>query len=186
MSTVPSFEFSHVGLFVFDLEKMARFYKELLGLLETDRGIVHGDIPVVFLSRSARDHHQVVLAQGRTAEPGSKLINQISMRVESLAALRSVYEVAEARSDVANLRAITHGNAFSVYFSDPEGTPLEFFVDAPWYVEQPIIEPLDLSRSDEDILALTYESFKDQPGFKDIAEWREAMQAKIDASESSV
>jgi len=183
VSSFPSFEFSHVGLFVFDLDKMAEFYKELLGLLETDRGIVHGNVPVIFLSRNSRDHHQVVLAQGRTAEMGAKLINQISLRVESLAALRSVYQAAEKRSDTTNLRAITHGNAFSVYFNDPEGNQLEFFVDGPWYVEQPIIEPLDLSLSDDEILAQTHESFKDQPGFKDVTEWQKELQARIDAAE---
>lgn len=183
MSKFPSFEFSHVGIFVFDLEKMVQFYKELMGLLETDRGIVYGTTQVVFLSRSTRDHHQVVLAEGRTAEPGAKLINQISLRVESLAALRSVYRVAEERSDTSNLRSITHGNTFSVYFCDPEGNNLEFFTDGPWYVEQPIIEPLDLTLSDEEILALTHESFKDQPGFKEVEEWRKELQMKIDSAE---
>ena len=182
MSSFPSFEFSHVGLFVFDLDKMAGFYKELLGLLETDRGIVHGNVPVVFLSRSSRDHHQVVLAQGRTADMDAKLINQISLRLQSLADLRRVYQAAERRADTSKLRAVTHGNAFSVYFNDPEGNQLEFFVDGPWYVEQPIIEPLDLTLSDDEILAQTYESFKDQPGFKDAEVWRKELQARIDAA----
>jgi len=179
----PQFEFSHVGIFVFDIDKMTRFYQELLGLLETDRGVVHGNTPVVFMSRSARDHHQVVLAGGRTAEPGAKLINQISLRVDSLGDLRSIFQTASERTDVSNLRAVTHGNAYSVYFSDPEGNQLEFFTDAPWYVEQPIIDPLDLSKSDEEILSETYESFKDKPGFKKFSEWQEQLQERIDASE---
>lgn len=182
MSQFPSFEFSHVGLFVFDLEKMASFYKEMLGLLETDHGVVYGSTRVVFLSRDARDHHQVVLAEGRTAKADAKLVNQISLRVESLSALRLVYEAAERHPDASNLRAVTHGNAYSVYFHDPEGNNLEFFVDGPWYVEQPVIEPLDLSKSDEEILAATYESFKDQPGFKEASEWRKELQARIDSS----
>ena len=183
MSQFPSFEFSHVGLFVFDLDRMAAFYMDVLGLLETDRGIVYGSTRVVFLSRNAKDHHQVVLAEGRTAEAGARMVNQISLRVQSLQALREVYKAAENHPDASNLRSITHGNAFSVYFHDPEGNNLEFFVDGPWYVEQPIIEPLDLTKSDEQILADTYESFKDQPGFKEVAEWRAELQARIDASE---
>ena len=38
-----------------------------------------------------------------------------------------------------------HGNAWSLYFRDPEGNRLEVFCDTQWYVEQPCLEDLDLS-----------------------------------------
>ena len=35
------------------------------------------------------------------------------------------------------LGPVTHGNALSVYFLDPEGNRVELLIDTPWYVPQP-------------------------------------------------
>ena len=52
---------SDVGIFVNDIEPMARFYQDILGSVETDRGDLPGRT-LVFMSGDAREHHQVVLA----------------------------------------------------------------------------------------------------------------------------
>jgi catechol-2,3-dioxygenase len=183
MSRFPDFEFSHTGLHVFDPDRMIRFYKDVFGFVETDRGVVHGKIPVVFLSRSARDHHQVVIAGGRTAPLDSLLLNQLSFRLASLVELRAAYEKVASVDGASDIRCITHGNAFSVYFKDPEGNKLELFTDSPWYVEQPVLEPFDLTQSDEEILAATHDLLKDMPGFKAFEEWSAELRQRLDEAE---
>ncbi len=183
MSKFPDFEFSHTGLHAFDPDRMIRFYKDVFGFIETDRGTVHGSIPVVFLSRSARDHHQVVIAGGRTAPADSILLNQLSFRLDSLKDLRAAYERVTGTQDASDIRCITHGNAFSVYFRDPEGNKLELFTDSPWYVEQPVLEPFDFANSDDEILAATEEMLRDMPGFKPFAEWSAELRQRLESAE---
>ena len=146
-----SLQFSHIGLYVSDLPRMARFYKQALRFTQTDAGDL-GTVQLVFLSRDPREHHQLVLATGRPAEPGFNVVNQISFRVPDIATLRGFHDrlLAEGASD---MHPVTHGNAVSVYCRDPEGNRLELFMDTPWYCEQPLREPIDLSQPDEAILA---------------------------------
>jgi catechol-2,3-dioxygenase len=180
MSKFPDFEISHIGFHVFDLEKMVRFYTETFGFVISDRGVVHGNTSVVFLSRSAKDHHQIVLAGGRAAEQGVVFLNQISLRVATLSELRTVYESIVAERGTEGVRSISHGNAYSVYFPDPEGNNIEVFTDSPWYVEQPVLDPFDFTKSDEEILASTLKNIEGKPGFKKFSEWSDEMQRRLD------
>src|SRR5262245_61465027 len=134
MSATPAVNFSHVGIFVRDIVRMERFYTDFLGLLVSDSGDL-GPVSMVFLSRDPRDHHQIVLVSGRPAETTFSVINQISLRVEDLAALRYFQSKAAAHG-ATDVQAVTHGNALSVYFRDPEGNSVEVFFDTPCYVTQ--------------------------------------------------
>jgi catechol-2,3-dioxygenase len=155
--TAPNLKFSHMGISVKDMPRMEAFYTRALGFTVTDRGEA-GGMQLVFLSRDPLDHHQIVLASGRPSElPANTAnpqfgpsINQISFRLGSLADLRDVHErlLAEGASD---LFPANHGIAWSIYAHDPEGNNLEFFVDTDWYIKQPFLIPLDLSRSDEEL-----------------------------------
>ena len=49
---------------------------------------------------------------------------------------------------------------------------MEFFWDTPWYVKQPIIDSLDFSLSDEEILRVTEETYSSYEGFRPMSEWR--------------
>ena len=89
LSRPGSLVFSHMGFYVRDLERMARFYQEVLCFTETDRGDL-GPVQLVFMSRDPAEHHQIVLASGRPADLGFSVINQISLRVPDLATLRTV------------------------------------------------------------------------------------------------
>lgn len=173
--------FSHVGIFVRDLEKMEAFYQRVLGFVPTDRGIARGR-PIVFLSRDPREHHQVVLVEGRTGEVDDLVINQISLRVEELDDLRRLLATIEEEPDVSDINPVNHGNAWSVYFRDPDNNRLEVFCDSPWYCDQPMIEALDLKKDDATILAETEEAIKDNPGFKPIEEWRAEFTEKLEAA----
>jgi hypothetical protein len=79
------------------------------------------------------------------------------------------------------MRGTNHGNALSLYFRDPEGNRLEVFWDTPWYISQPCIEPLDLSRPAAETLAEVEAFCRTQPGFKAAENWREEVGARIEA-----
>ncbi len=175
---LASLRFSHVGFYVRDLARMAAFYKDVMGFFETDRGQL-GPVGLVFLSRDPDEHHQLVLASGRPAEPVFNLINQISLRVPDLATLRLVRDNVSAEPDVTDLVCATHGNAVSIYFRDPEGNRLEIFMDTPWYCEQPLREPIDLDQPDAAVLAQAEALARSRPRFRSRAEWRAEMARRM-------
>jgi catechol 2,3-dioxygenase-like lactoylglutathione lyase family enzyme len=179
-----SLSFSHVGLYVRDLRRMRDFYVRVLGFEVTDEGVVRGN-PIVFLSRDPTEHHQIVLVEGRTAGLDEMLLNQISLRVERLAELRDLLALIEAEPDVTDINPVSHGNAWSVYFRDPERNRIEVFVDAPWYVAQPHIEPLDLRKSDEEIVKETRSAVENEPSFESIDSWRERIRQRLESRAGS-
>src|SRR5215510_6338591 len=122
MTSIPAVAFAHVGLNVRDIERMERFYTGFLGLVVTDRGDL-GPARLVFLSRDAREHHQVVLVKGPPPAQGITVLNQISLRVADLDALRH-FQSQAATHGVREMEAVTHGNAISLYLRDPEGNRL--------------------------------------------------------------
>lgn len=162
--------FSHMGFYVRDLARMARFYQEVMCFFETDRGNL-GPVQLVFLSRDPNEHHQLVLASGRPTDLAFSVINQISLRVPDLATLRAVRDRVQADPDVTELLCATHGNAISIYFRDPEGNRLEVFLDMPWYCEQPLREPIDLDQPDDAVMAQAENLARSRPRFQSRADW---------------
>ena len=177
MSDVPQLAFSHMGMFVTDLARMEEFYTRVLGFIVTDRGEL-GSASLVFLSRDPAEHHQIVLVSGRPAAQGFNAINQVSFRVADLAGLREMHRLLE-REGVKELAPVSHGNALSVYFRDPEGNRLELFIDTPWYVEQPVRVPVDLTLSDDEIWKWAERDARARPGFKPAEEWRAGVSEKL-------
>ncbi|MDP9877401.1 catechol 2,3-dioxygenase-like lactoylglutathione lyase family enzyme [Variovorax boronicumulans] len=163
-------QFSHIGLYVTDLDRMAGFYKRALRFTQTDAGDL-GPVQLVFLSRDPNEHHQLVLATGRPADMAFNVVNQLSFRVPDLATLRAFHGrlLDEGATD---MQPVTHGNAVSVYCRDPEGNRLELFMDTPWYCDQPLREPIDLAQSDEAILARAETIAKRFPKFMSRAQWQ--------------
>ncbi len=82
---------SHFGIFVTDLERMVAFYTETFDLTVTDRG--EGRTfrnKLVFMSASADQHHQLVLASGRPVEAKFSTVMQISFVVPGIQHLREI------------------------------------------------------------------------------------------------
>ena len=169
MSDVPQLAFSHMGIYVADLPRMEDFYTRMLGFAVTDRGNL-GSVKLVFLSRDSREHHQIVLASGRP-EGGFNPINQISFRMAEFAGLREMHRRLAAEN-VRDLYPVSHGNALSVYFLDPEGNRIELFVDTPWHCRQPMRIPMDLNLPDEKLWSWAEAEAKKQPDFMPVDEWR--------------
>jgi catechol 2,3-dioxygenase len=168
---------SHVGLYVADVPKMMDFYTRVLGFVVSDSA---EDGRITFLSRNPSDHHQVVLVRGRTTDDSVPMVQQVSFNVGTLANVQRAFrKVSEARCKVIDPRC--HGNAWSVYFSDPEGNRIEMFCDTPWYVPQPLGFEIDLSKSEDDLYRETEAICRAKPGFRPIEEWRAEISRKIAA-----
>lgn len=172
---------SHVVMLCFDFDKMRDFYTGVLGFHLSDTGIARGQ-PICFLTLDpAKDHHQLALAGGRTGtRENSGALNHVAFRVRSLAELRARHRQLQD-AGVGGIDPITHGSWLSVYYRDPENNRMEFFWDTPYYVQQPIVEKLDLSLTDEEILQATVEKFGKTPGFRLMDEWKADTVELLDA-----
>jgi catechol 2,3-dioxygenase-like lactoylglutathione lyase family enzyme len=173
-----SVAFSHVGIMVADLDKMTDFYSRILGFTVTDTGLLHGTIPITFLSRDPKEHHQLALIKGLDAPPNESVVNQISFRVDSLESLQRLRKrMLDEGFTKQNPRC--HGNAWTLYVQDPEDHRVELFVDTDWYITQPCSEPLDLDRPADVIRAETETFCKARPGCRPIEEWRADIARKM-------
>ena len=138
----------HVGLYVKDPDVMIDFYSNFLGLTVTDRG---ENDRIVFLStRPGEEHHELALAKDETRHSD---VQQLSFTVGSLADLRSFYAQIEERGFPID-RVISHGNAFGCYFRDPENNQIEVYWHTGKEWPQPYGDPIDLSQSEEELLAI--------------------------------
>ncbi len=162
MPAWPDIALAHFELFVRDLARMERFYTEALGFEVNDRGEKPGGL--VFLSRNPAEHHQLVLNPDAARRPAASPLDHISFRVAALADLRRFH--AALAGVAGDLETVSHGNAWSIYFRDPEGNRLELFVDTPWEVAQPCRFEIDLGLSDEALAATTEARIRALPGFR--------------------
>ncbi|OFZ89315.1 MAG: hypothetical protein A2V78_07350 [Betaproteobacteria bacterium RBG_16_64_18] len=173
----PDAQITHVGIYVRDMDLMVDYYIRMLGLMLTDRGPYYRGGEIAFLSRKADEHHQVVFASGRP--PGEKSsINQISFLVADLETLRT-YFAAFVAEGVPGLDPINHGNAWSLYWPDPEGNRLEVYTYTPWHVQQPFAGKFDLSEPGDAILAKTLEMIKADPSHCPRDVWTDRQRAKL-------
>lgn len=150
---MPIAELGHVGILCHDLPRMKRFYTEVLGLTLTDED---ADAGLTFLSsRPETEHHEFVLAPGRTAATEARLIQQISFRVPDLDSLLHFHRVLNDPASGATIQQeVTHGNAFGIYFFDPEGNRVEVYLridDKTTTVRQPYRKHLDFDQNPDDI-----------------------------------
>lgn len=163
---------AHVGIYVFDLDRMLDFYLSVFRLTVTDEGIGKNfGNRLVFMSATEDQHHQLVLSAGRSPEAKVSTVMQLSFLVPDLAELRRNRDVALAKG-ATEMRPMNHGNAWSLYYFDPEGNRIEVYVDTPYYVAQPYGTPLDLDKSAEELLAETYAMVKDDPTYMPLADWQ--------------
>jgi catechol-2,3-dioxygenase len=141
----------HVGIYADDLMKMRDFYTRVMGLSVADEDLENRGM--CFLSSDpVAEHHEFVLMKGRVTRDDARVIQQISFKVPSIQDLREY----KKRIDAENLkidRIVSHGNAFGMYFFDPEGNRIELYYRTGFPVPQPHGDPLDLSKSDEELLS---------------------------------
>ncbi len=175
MADRPKPQLTHFALFAHDLDMMLDFYTRVMGLTVTDRGTaITADVDIVFMSSSPDEHHQFVLLSGRPTDVDFHLNQQMSFLVKDLAELRDM-KARVIAENVGNLREATHGNAWSIYFDDPEKNLVEIYIHTPWYIRQPHLVPIDFSKSDDEIYAETEAHCREQEGFMSAEERRAEM-----------
>ena len=126
------------------------FYERVIGLTVTDSEDDQGI--VFFTSQPEIEHHEFVLQRGRTALPGSMLTHQTSWRVDSIETLQMYHHRFKAEG-VAVQQEVTHGNAYGIYFFDPEGNRGEVYLRIDREVRQPFRKSLNLEQSVDEVNA---------------------------------
>ena len=133
----------HVGIYVHDVQESLAFYRDLLGFTVTD-----ADEPnqMYFLStRPDYEHHQFLIASGRTVEKGARLVQQISFRCGSLEDVQAIYErMKRAKTPID--RIVSHGNAIGIYFYDPDRNRCEVYWPTGLQARQAFLIPVDLDK----------------------------------------
>jgi catechol 2,3-dioxygenase len=120
----------------------------------------------------------MVLIDGKDPASGPSVVFQLSFYVETLDALRRIDTKMRAQG-VCDITPITHGNAWSIYASDPEGNGLEAYLDTPWHVAQPHGRPFDLNASDAEIWDFTQGLIKDNDTFQSREEWMRSQEQAL-------
>lgn len=169
---------THVGINVMDIDRMVDFYTRVLGLSVSDYGYSERlQCKLAFLTSDPGTHHQVVMV-GTRPEGTESTVNQISFVVPSLDDLRAANRRLIAEG--IETTPINHGNAWSVYFPDPEGNLVEVYLDSPFHVPQPHGQPLDLSLSDDEIIARTEAHCATVEGFLSREAWMAKREKEIE------
>ena len=179
MTTAPRLRLSHSTIAVQDLEAMLAFYCDVLGFRVTNRGEVGDGTEMAFISQDPAEHHQIVFVSGSpAAEHRFVMADHLAFRTGSLDDLRHI----GAKLDEAGVEGvipISHGNAWSLYFNDPEGNGLECFVDSPFHVAQPYAGGLELGGSDVEIEAATRTEIEALPEFSSMSDWRAGFESQL-------
>lgn len=160
-------QWSHAVYYVRDVAQMVDFYTNVLGFEVSDRGPVgpEGSPEIVFLSQVDTDHHQLAFLSIRQGDDPPNSIDHMAFRTESLADVRATMEALNKDGRASKISPVTHGNAWSVYFRDPENNGVEVFCDTPWHVAQPQAKPWDPTLSDEELHEWTRAEYEGEPRF---------------------
>jgi catechol 2,3-dioxygenase-like lactoylglutathione lyase family enzyme len=119
----------HVVLRVRDLERSARFYREVIGLREVARGDFGG--LMAFFSATGANHHDLAVfevgADAAAAPRRGVGLEHVALKIgSSLEELRRARAHLEAHG-VADLRVADHRVSQSIDLRDPDGNGLELY-----------------------------------------------------------
>ena len=172
---------SHAVVYVSDLDAMIGFYSDVLGFEVSDRGPLDPNMPeieVVFMTQVGTDHHQIAFAPVRSEDMKSNF-DHIAFRVDSLADVKQMASRLSAAGHGAEVAPVNHGNAWSIYFKDPEGNGIEIFCDSPYHVNQPQLTGWSLEDSEDDLRKATEEQFGSEAGFSPMDEYTARRKAEL-------
>ena len=171
-----SYTVSHFEIRVRDGARMERFYTDVLGFQETDRGLLTrgpaAGRELVFMSHSPDEHHQIVLIPTDATETSGSGIGHVAFRVDTLDEVRRVYEKIR-KIDHTRPEPVSHANTWSVYFRDPEDNRIEVFTQTPWHATQPCRFDVDYDQSDASLKEATLRDAQRLDGFTSNEAWAE-------------
>lgn len=121
----------HVVLKVRDIERSARFYRDVLGLKEVARA--NFGRPMAFFSTGENHHDVALLEVGPEAplpQPGEVGLYHVALVIgTTLDELRAAKAHLEAHG-YTRLRLTDHKVTQSIYLDDPDGNGVELYVNA--------------------------------------------------------
>lgn len=133
-------ELGHVVLYVRDVERSARFYREVLGwrqILPTPDSADAGERrAAVFNAPSGRTHHELLLIEVGADAAGQPEGKRIGLYHFGLKIGTTDDELRTAldeltKSGTTILGASDHHATHSLYIADPDGNEIELYVDVP-------------------------------------------------------
>ena len=176
----PRLTLGHTTLAARDLDELVAFYCDVLGFHVTNRGPVPDGSEIAFLSQDPSAHHQVALVGGlEPPDAAFVLVDHLAFRTGTLDDLRAI-QANLAAAAVDPVLSICHGNAWSLYFNDPEGNGVECFVDTPFHVAQPFAQGFDLQQRDDEIVEVTRKLTEGESEFQPFAGWRRDFSRRLD------
>ena len=170
---------THMGIHVRDLDRMVGFYSEVLGLMVADRG--PGRSPRQ--RTGVHDRRSALPSPGGAGDrpSGHRRLQPDQPGLVHRRRARRAARSPRPRPDPGrtDMRCVSHGNAWSIYFRDPEGNTLEAYLDTPFHVPQPYGEALDLDKPDETILHETEAACRAAPGFMPREDYMRQVAARL-------
>ena len=170
---------SHAFINVHDLDEVVPFYRDILGFRITDRGTIGENTEAVFMSQDPHNHHQIALANRLDGVESTRNLGHLAFRLQTLGELRTLKVALKSRG-IPIRREISHGNAWSLYFADPEGNGVECFVDTPFHVSQPQGKPTDIDLAARTLLDKTRADFAEEPDFGAYSDWQQAFRKRLE------
>jgi len=131
-------ELGHLVLYVRDLERSARFYREVLGWRQI-AGQPIQELPfpaAAFAAPGGRTHHELLLIEvgpQAAAQPAGRRVGlyHFGLKIgDDDEALREAL-VRLKENEVPVLGASDHTVSHSLYIADPDGNEIELYVDVP-------------------------------------------------------
>jgi len=170
MIFLPRVSLKHAGIFVIDFPMMLDFYVKTFSFQISDMADTGGR-RVAFLTNDPESHHTFVISSGRA--PGSaSTVQQLSFYADTLDDVRCYWRLVKSDARVTRIYTTTHGNAWSVYFWDPEDNRIEVYTDTPWHIPQPAGLEIDLDLNDDEIYRQTEAYVFANPKFEPFDDWR--------------
>jgi catechol-2,3-dioxygenase len=133
-------ELGHIVLYVRDIERSARFYRDVLGwrqIVPDAAGSAPLRVPVAaFSAPSGRTHHELLLIEVGPDAAAPPEGPRVGLYHFGLKVGDSDDELREARdrvreSGTAILGASDHTVTHSLYIADPDGNEIELYIDVP-------------------------------------------------------
>jgi catechol 2,3-dioxygenase-like lactoylglutathione lyase family enzyme len=146
----------HVGFYVSNFERSLDFYTRVLGLQKSD---VDWDRRFAFLSAHPEEEHHEVFLMEAPDKVDPRGVQQASFRCGSLDDVLDFKRVFADEQTPIDIE-VTHGNAVSIYFFDPDGYRLEVYWKAPREVHPPFAAPIDLTVGKDEIMRQVDEAIK--------------------------
>lgn len=177
----PRLAIGHSTLAARDLPALRDFYCNVLGFAVTNYGpIPEQNQELVFLSQDPSVHHQIAMVGGAmTADSDFVMVDHLAFRTGTLDDQRIIHaNLLDA--GITDILQIDHGNAWSLYFNDPEGNGVETYVDTPFHVAQPYASTWDINATNTQIEANTRQELADKPEFQLMKDWSVNMARRLD------